>query len=163
MSAAFDHINRDWLFKSLYQRLPVCQNQKLFKLLESIYAFTTTALSDDADIFNVMVGVRQGGPESPTLFNLYMDYVMRIFLKECKTLGITFTKCKYKIPATASTNNETNNMLGKYGEHCITWVGYADDIVLVFDDERNMKKALEHLNNTLKRYQLNINAKKRRR
>ena len=52
------------------------------------------------------------------------------------------------------------SLLGKLGENCINWVGYADDIVLVFDDQSNLKKALELLNYTFKRYQLNINAKK---
>ena len=158
LSAAFDHVNRDWLFKTLYQRLPANKNKKLFKLLESVYSFTTTGLSDnEKDIFNVLVGVRQGGPESPTLYNLYMDYVMRVYLKDCKVNGVKFTKFNYKIPKAALIKP---SMLGKCGENCINWVGYADDIVLIFDDQSNLKKALELLNYTFKRYQLNINAKK---
>ena len=74
--------------------------------------------------------------------------------------GITFTKCKYKIPAAASSKNKTNTILEKYGEHCITWVGYADNIVLVFDDEQNLKKPLKQMNNTFKRCQPNINTQK---
>ena len=67
-----------------------------------MYSFTTTGLSDnEKDIFNVLVGVRQGGPESPTLYNLYMDYVMRVYLKECKVNGVKFTKVNYKIPKVA--------------------------------------------------------------
>ena len=158
LSAAFDHVNREWLFQTIYQRLPTNKNKKLFKLLESVYSFTTTGLSEnEKDIFNVLVGVRQGGPESPTLYNLYMDYVMRVFLKDCKVNGINFTKAKYKIPNAALIKP---SLLGKLGENCINWVGYADDIVLVFDDQSNLKKALELLNYTFKRYQLNINAKK---
>ena len=161
LSAAFDHVNRDWLFKSIYQRLPRDQSQKLFKLLESVYSFTTTALSgNDEDIFNVLTGVRQGGPESPTLYNLYMDYVMRVFLEECKSAQILFTKFKYKIPAAASTTIGETIPLGKYGVHEVTWVGYADDIVLAFDDPHNLEKALHLLDATFKRFQLNINATK---
>ena len=78
-----------------------------------------------------MVGVQQGGPESPTLYNLYMDYVMRVFLIECKKLGVIFTKFKYKIPSAASITNGTQNTLGNYGEHSMSWVGYADDIVFI--------------------------------
>ena len=160
LSAAFDHVNRDWLFKSLYQRLTAGQSKKLFKLLESIYSFTTTALNGhDEDIFEVLVGVRQGGPESPILCNLFMDYVMRVFLIECKAAGIKFTKYKYKIPAGASSDERTI-VIGKYGEHRVTWIGYADDIVLAFDDAYNLKKALILLNDTFKRFQLNINGEK---
>ena len=130
LSAAFDHVNRDWLFQSINQRLHNQESQKLFKLLESFYSYTTTALrGHDSEIFDIMVGVRQGGPESPTLYNLYMDYVMRVFLIECKKLGVKFTKFKYKIPSAASITNGTQNTLGNYGEHSMSWVGYADDIV----------------------------------
>ena len=161
LTAAFDHVNRDWLFQSINQRLHNKENDKLFKLLESVYSYTTTALSDhDSEIFDIMVGVRQGGPESPTLYNLYMDYVMRVFLIECKKQGVKFTKFKYKIPSAASTTDETASALGSYGEHTINWVGYADDIILTFDDETNLKKGLEILNNTFRRYQLSINASK---
>ena len=69
-------------------------------------------------------------------------------------------KFKYKIQSAASTTDETLSTLGSYGEHTINWVGYADDIVLAFDDETNLKKGLEILNNTFRRYQLRINASK---
>jgi len=158
LSAAFDHINRKWLFKSIYQMLATKESEKLFKLLEKIYAFTTTALQEnEKEIFNVILGVRQGGPESPTLFNLYIDYVMRIYLTDCKKHGINFMKSKFKIPNSALCNNE---LLGKYGENYITWLGYADDLVLFFEDKDNLKKALILLNDTFRRFQLNINAKK---
>ena len=141
LSAAFDHVNGDWLFQSINQRLHTQESQKLFKLLESVYSYTTTALSGhDSEIFDIMVGVRQGGPESPTLYNLYIDYVMRVFLIECKKLGVKFTKFKYKIPSAASITNGTQNTLGNNGEHSMSWVGYADDIVLTFYDESNLQK-----------------------
>ena len=70
LSAAFDHVNRDWLFQFINLRLHNQESQKLFKLLESVYSYTTTALSGhDSEIFDLTVGVRQGGAESPTLYN----------------------------------------------------------------------------------------------
>ena len=91
ISAAFDKIHRAWMFKSISQPLSPQCNKKLFKLLESIYSYTTTALSQDPNgIFAFTLGVRQGGPESPTLYNLYMDYVMRIFMKRCEEENIQF-------------------------------------------------------------------------
>ena len=63
LTAAFDTINRQWMFQSIYQRLPAESNKNLFKLLESIYKYTTTALAEDPDnIFEITSGVRQGGP-----------------------------------------------------------------------------------------------------
>ena len=79
LTAAFDHVIREWLFKSIKIRFPTHDNT-LIDLLESLYSYTTTSLNDsDLDTFEILIGVRQGGPESPTLFNLFMDYVMRIF------------------------------------------------------------------------------------
>ena len=81
LSAAFDHVNRKWMFKTISQRLPEECNVKLFQILESIYEYTTTALAEvEDDVFELTSSVRQGGPESPMLFNLFMDYVMRVFL-----------------------------------------------------------------------------------
>ncbi|MEO2222612.1 MAG: reverse transcriptase family protein, partial [Candidatus Poseidoniia archaeon] len=157
LTAAFDHVNRNWMFKSVNQRLSPGTNAKLFKLLESIYTYTSTALSqDEKQKFEISTGVRQGGPEAPTLYNLYMDYVMRVFVKTCKQSGIKFFTSSYSIPRTALTS-KNRFQLGKYGDETIDWIGYADDLVLLFPDKQNLIKGLDILNTTLQRYQLQIN------
>ena len=91
LTAAFDHVNRDWLFASIKKRFPDHTKNLLFELLQSLYSNTKTALDGDLDsAFNTYVGVRQGGPESPFLYNLYMDYVLRVFMIECnkRTLNL---------------------------------------------------------------------------
>ena len=159
LTAAFDHVRRNWLFKSIKQRFPKHNNNILIELLESLYSYTTTALNEsDLDIFEIFVGVRQGGPESPTLYNLYMDYVMRTFMHECERKGIKFMKPKYTIPSSACTSK--NHTLGTYGSNLVSWVGYADDILLAFEDTCNMQKGLILLNETFKRFGLKINVSK---
>ena len=54
--------------------------------------------------FRTTNGVRQGGPESPPLFNLYIDFVMRIFCHACEQEGIDFLQFLYDIPASADTD-----------------------------------------------------------
>ena len=104
LSSAFDHVIRKWLFKSIYQRFPANANVTLIKLLEALYNNTTTALADNPDdVFQLLSGVRQGGPESPPLYNLYMDYVMRVFMHICETEDIKFLKLHYRVRATATT------------------------------------------------------------
>ena len=57
----------------------------MLKLLESLYSSTKTSLQESPDdTFELTVGVRQGGPESPLLYNLYMDFVMRIYVEQCR-------------------------------------------------------------------------------
>ena len=79
--------------QEINQRLSSSSNKKLFQVLESIYKYTTTELSGaKEEIFEISTGVRQGGPESPTLLNLYKDYIMRVFLQRAKGNNIKFTK-----------------------------------------------------------------------
>ena len=107
------------------------------------------------DKFNVNIGVRQGGPESPILYNLYMDIVMRIFLTACKNENLRFLKLKYKIPKEASS---TENLA--IGNFDVNWIGYADDILVLFDDIASLKKGIHILNGTFKRFRLEVNPKK---
>jgi len=62
----FDRIEREWLFKSNRQRIK--GTQKLINILEKLYKYTTTALAETPDdVFQLLLGVRRGGPESPVL------------------------------------------------------------------------------------------------
>ena len=122
-------------------------------ILEKLYKHTTTALAETPDdVFELMLGVRQGGPESPVLYNLYMDYVMRVFKNRCAAKGIVFPKFHYSIPEGASS---TKRSLSGFNE--CDWIGYADDVVLVFEDRRNLQKALDLLDITFEKFSLSIN------
>ena len=129
LTTAFDHVYRDWLFSSIKQRFPNNMNNFLFELLHSIYSNTKSELDGDIDhVFKTFVGVRQGGPKSSFLYNLYMDYVLRVFMLEYSKMKIKFAKLKYHIPAKASTiHNDANLTLGKYGQFSMDLIGYADD------------------------------------
>ena len=160
LTAAFDHVNRKWMFKSIYQRLSPKTNSKLIELLEALYKYTSTALKQNPkDLFEIFCGVRQSGPESPTLFNLYIDYVMRVYLKECDDNGIRFMKLSYCIPQAASKKSK-KSPLGTYSEHTIDWLGYADDLALFFMDERSLRCGIHLLNKVFKRFHLSINVSK---
>ena len=59
-------------------------DKTLIQLIKALYEYTSTALSRTPnDKFDLTVGIRQGGPESPMLHNLYMDFVMRIYSNIC--------------------------------------------------------------------------------
>lgn len=159
LSSAFDHVIREWLFKSIYQRFPPNSDITMIKLLEALYNYTTTALAENPDdIFQLLSGVRQGGPESPPLYNLYMDYVMRVFMDTCQTEGIKFQTLRYRIRATATTREDRQTQY--QGDHTIDWSGYADDLMLVFENTDELQKALIILNNTFMRFHLQINIAK---
>ena len=144
LSSAFDHVIREWLFKSISQRIKPNRPTKLFDILQAIYSFTTTALSETPDdSFEILTGVRQGGPESPLLYNLYMDYVMRIYGNECHIQKINYLNLKYRIRSTATTREERTKEY--QGNHYADWCGYADDLVLFFESEADLQKGLDLL------------------
>ena len=156
LSAAFDHVERNWLFKTIEKRFPNGSGNELVQILKAIYSYTTTSLAENPDdSFELTVGVRQGGPESPMLYNLFMDFVMRIYLEECNNKGITFLKLKYNIPASASYTGK--NAIGNFS---LDWCGYADDLLLVFDNEDSLRKGANLLDEIFKRYRLCINISK---
>ena len=46
LSAAFDHVERRWLFQTIRNRFPERFNPDMMQLLESLYSSTTTALAE---------------------------------------------------------------------------------------------------------------------
>ena len=79
LSAAFDPFVRTWLWTSIRLRLPPeLENTTLFDIVQNLYSKTTIDI--DGHKIQTTAGIRQGGPESPLLFNLYIDFVMRIFM-----------------------------------------------------------------------------------
>ena len=156
LTAAFDHVERSWLFKTIETRLPNGSGNEILAILKAIYSCTTTALAENPeDVFELNVGVRQGGAESPMLYNLFMDFIMRIYLDECKSKGIKFLRLKYDIPSAASSTGK--NTVGNF---VIDWCGYADDLLLAFEDEDNLRKGVKILDEVFKRYRLSINISK---
>ena len=128
--------------------------------MEALYAATTTAHADTPDdVFDLTVGVRQGGHESPLLYNLYMDYVMRVHIASAEERGIQFVKFKYRIRQTATTR-EQRMAFPSSGDQTLNWSGYADDLELFFEDEGNLDTALTLLDEIFSRFRLKINVKK---
>ena len=82
-----------------------------------------------------------------------MDFVMRIFLESCKNKGVQFLKLQYLIPESASSSTRCAS-----GEVAIDWCGYADDLLIVFENKDDIKKGIDILYSTFDRYRLNINS-----
>ena len=74
LKAAYDWINRDMLFKILEIRI---KSPILVNILKVFYTGTSAAIKGSKVFFQTFTGCRQGGLESPVLFNIYMDFVLR--------------------------------------------------------------------------------------
>ena len=74
--SAFDTIWRKALWKMLAH---ISINKKIIKILETLYETSRCAVTIDGKLtewFSVLVGVRQGCLLSPTLFNIFLEFVI---------------------------------------------------------------------------------------
>lgn len=79
LNVAFDHEKKDLMFKTVYHRLTPTSNKKPIQLMESLYSHIKVALYQTLDVnLELRMGHRQGAPEFPPLFNLFMDFVMLV-------------------------------------------------------------------------------------
>ena len=165
LTAAFDHIPRKWLFDSIRLRFRESDRVKLFDILEHLYQKTSLTYDEAQTTFFVTSGVRQGGPESPLLFNLFMDFVMRVFIDRCiKDGSIRFFEHKYRInPRSISREqrlNMRNNNVKSWGLSSLPWCGYADDLILFMIDLHSLQKATTILDKVFSSFGLRINESK---
>ena len=133
-NAAFDTIWREALWKIL---LHIGIQHKVVSIIKNMYEDTKCAVQiggELTDSFPVNVGVRQGCVMSPTLFNIYLDYVM----KEIKSLDNQFRL--------------TDNMSID--------IRYADDTTLVSAIFEKLQLATTELETACNKWGLKINPTK---
>lgn len=163
LTAAFDHIPRNWLFGSIKMRFPDYNPPRLFTILEQLYKQTTLTFQE-THTFKTTSGVRQGGPESPFLFNLYIDYVMRVFIERAKTENINFFQHLYRLNPRSISREQRLQMrikdLRNWGTSSLPWSGYADDLILYLVNQLDLQNSLNLLDHVFTQFGLTINAKK---
>ena len=134
MSKAFDCINRNLLyFKLLKNNI----GGKILYAIQELYKDTMSCVEINGmktDWFATMQGVRQGDNLSPTLFSIYIND-LAVELKRLN-LGV------------------------KMGNLHICILLYADDIVLVSENEVNLQLMLNHVHNWCYKWQMKVNIEK---
>ena len=133
-SKAFDTIPRDKLLQKL---LKFDIKGNFFNTIKNIYINDRACIKVNnkvTDTFNVNQGVKQGCILSPLLFNIYMSD-----LPEILDADLTLTSPKSEHPS------------------CLIW---ADDIVLLSDNEEGLKKMLKSMEKYCKDNELIVNIEK---
>ena len=111
LTLAFDRIPRKWLFDSIRLCFSESESVKLFDILGTLYHKTALTYQQAQASFLVTSGVRQGGPERPYFFNLYIDFVMRVFMNNCKKDdSIRFFNHQYGINARSTPTEQRLRM-----------------------------------------------------
>lgn len=133
---AFDRVNRELLWQILQKRgYPL----HLIEVIKSLYHKTSINLqvgNKMLEELEVNRGVRQGCSLSPTLFNIYIDNILR----EWKSLS--------KPSIWINPNTPLQSLL------------YADDHTIIEENELSLQKSLYQLNRICKPYCLSISVSK---
>ncbi|XP_066919456.1 uncharacterized protein [Clytia hemisphaerica] len=160
LTAAFDHIPRKWLFDSIKLRFTENNPPQLLNILEKLYE--NTSLTFEGETFQTTSGVLQGGPESSFLFNLFIDFVMRVFIE--KSEGINFFDHKYQINPFSFTREEKYILRRHHtdlnGSSDFAWCGYADDLVLFLVNLVSLQDTANLLDEVFQNFGLTINKSK---
>ena len=113
-------------------------NANLIRVIKQLYDKATSAVyynGSTGDWFRTTVGVRQGCPLSPTLFNIFLERIMTDALQEHE--------------GTVSIGGRT-----------VTNLRFADDIDGLAGREEELKSLVERLDKTSKAYGMEISAQK---
>ena len=158
LTAAYDHIPRDFLFRVLEFRTGA---KILVYILRKLYDGTTAYISGTKARFDLLTGCRQGGLESPTLFNYYFDFVLKVCAEEIDRKfpngwGLSF---KYRIPGEC-TNREQRYEKKMHGSEFIKWLLHADDLVLFCPNIAQAQDIIIIMDSVCKRFGLTISLKK---
>ncbi|MDD2611131.1 MAG: reverse transcriptase family protein, partial [Giesbergeria sp.] len=150
---AFDSLDRGVLWEVLrvYRIHP-----KLISLLEDLYQGSTACVRANGSTsgqFHIHSGVRQGCPLSPVLFNVYMDFVIRIFQHRCHSQGISGFSVAYTIPGVGVR-------VACQGVRDLALLLYADDLVLLAPSRHQLVAALNLLEEVASEWGLIINFSK---
>ena len=157
LKAAYDWIPRDALFKCPEIRL---KSPRLVSILRALYTGTKAYMKGSKHLFDTLVGCRQGALESPILFNIYMDFVVRVarheVLKEHPNSGM---KVEFSIPNEVSPQ-EYRLKAPSCGTIQITELLYADDEAIFANSVEELRTILEIYDQTFTRFGLKMSYSK---
>ena len=157
LKAAYDWIDRDMLFKIIDIRI---RSPVLVKILKVFYTGTSAAIKGSKIFFKTFTGCRQGGLESPVLFNIYLDFVLRCVEHEVllrfPNTGLQYS---YRIPGHCSSR-EQRSVHGLSGTQWLKMILYADDIALLCNDVDELAEIVNIYDKTFCRFGLKISAGK---
>ena len=108
------------------------------------------------DNFSTTSGVSQGGNESPNLFNLYIDYALRVFRHKCDQAGIDHLDIPFLIPNECTYRFQRGHATTR-GNCTDDESGYADDLGIHAWSQRNLSEKMKILHTVFEEFGLQIN------
>lgn len=135
LEKAFDWINRDMLlYKLLSNNIDGKMYFALKSLLSNTYACVQLSNTIQTAWFSNDYGVRQGDNISPTMFSLFINDLVSYLKEKCPVLHL--------------------------GDAALNCLLYADDMVLIAENEQDLQLMLDELYNWCSQWRLKVNETK---
>jgi uncharacterized C2H2 Zn-finger protein len=153
LKKAYDSVNRTLLWKAVRE---YGVSEKVVKILNSLYDNTTARVRVNGKLsehLSLKTGVKQGCVLSPLLFNIFMDWVMRIVMNTVGASGIEIRFSKQRKWLHVKEQELTEKTL-------VNTLMYADDLVLLESDFEKLKTFLVELDRELCSVGMTMNVKK---
>lgn len=125
----FDNVNHDWMMKCLEQRI---RDKNLLRLIKR---FLIGGYMEDGQYYATEQGTPQGGVISPILANIYLHYVIDLWMTK---------------------------VIKKQCQGYVEMVRYADDFIICVQKKEEAKKILEWLKVRLAKFGLELAGEKTR-
>ena len=166
LRAAYDWICRNWLFLCLAARYSETEYEEeldgLFGLVKALYSKTFSFMAGEGEDskFETTCGLLQGAVESPPLFNIFLDTIIRLLVDELERDNVGGFDFEYRIPATASTRGQRfTASRGKKSSKCY-FTNYCDDIFMMAETAGELQIMTTLIEKLFKKFNLTICCKK---
>ena len=163
LKSAYDWIKREWIWLNMDARNVEAEYKQeltnLYRLIRELYSETYAHLGDESAKFETISGVLQGAVESPAIFAIFFDTILRIFMDKCQKNGVSGVKFDYRIPAAASTRAQ--RVAGRLnGSREVFYAGFADDVYITCKSLEDLIAASAIMTDICDRFGLTICTKK---
>jgi len=125
----FDNINHEWLIRFLEHRIA---DQRVLRLIQK---WLRAGVSEDGEWSQTTVGTPQGAVISPLLANIYLHYVLDLWVQQWRK---------------------------KYARGDVIVVRYADDFVMGFEFREDAERCLRELRGRMQKFGLTLHPAKTR-
>jgi hypothetical protein len=152
---AFDSVNRDTLWCLLAARGVAPKLVALAKELYTGNQACTSVGGTTSDWFDMRTGVRQGCPMSPTLFNVFIDFLARQVTQRCQQQGVQGFRVAFRAGGQLVPGPLPSDQVLP-----ILMLLYADDMVLMADSAAALTTALQVLESVATEWGMQLNYSK---
>ena len=154
LQKAYDTVNRDALWEILSRSFNI--TKKLIWITKTLHSGTTGLVRSDGKMseeFPIRVGVKQGDVLALMLFNMFLDAVIKVALKDHPNKGI-HVEYSFNAPLVYNSRHKLEN------SKIVQKLVYADDIMLTSSNIESFQCFVNSVSSTFVKFGLKINLNK---